>query len=178
MGAENYYIGKGVVSIAEWPNTAVEPTFVLVGNAPKFDFQMTEELKDHFTQQNNSAEQDAEIIIRQGYTIDMTLDEISVENLRMFMKGTRSGKLLYANMDSSKYYSIKFVSDNAAGKNRTYKFHKCKLSPTGAFSLISDDFTTLGFTGKGMSDRTNFASSPFFTVTLTTTTTTTTTTSI
>ncbi|MDQ5985870.1 MAG: hypothetical protein CSYNP_01587 [Syntrophus sp. SKADARSKE-3] len=176
MGSENYYIGKGKVSIAPWPNSAVAPTYTELGNAPKFEYEMTEETKEHFSSQQGTKEQDAEITITTGYALAMTLDEISASNLKMFCRGQQVGDKIYANMDTNRNYAIKFVSDNPTGLNQTIEFHKVKLTPQGAFSLISDDFTTLNFNGKGLSDRANFSTSPFFTTTLSTTTTTTTTT--
>mgnify|MGYP000867187333 FL=1 len=173
---DNYMIGKGVLSIAKW-NGGVVGAYVDVGNCPKFEYEMTEQSVEHFASRTGVKEQDAEIVIQSGYNVSFTLDEVSVENLRMFMKATLSGtRILYANMNTNQYYAIKFVSDNPAGPNTSYEFWKCKLTPNGAFSLISEEFTSMSFSGKGIADRVNHATSPWFTATFDTTTTTTTTT--
>lgn len=174
---DNYMIGKGIVSIAKWTNGVVG-AYNDVGNCPKFEIEPTEKSLEHFASRSAVREQDAEIVIESGYNVSFTLDEIAVENLRMFLKATLSGtRILYANQNMNQYYAIKFVSDNPTGKNATWEFFKLKVTPQGAFSLISEEFTVLSFSGKGMSDRTNHEESPFFTTTFASTTTTTTTTS-
>ena len=172
---DNYMIGKGILSIAKITG-GVTGTYADVGNCTKFEFQMTEETKEHFASRTSTKEMDAEVVIMTGYTLDFSLDEVSVENMRMFLKGTEANKVIYANQNANQYYALKFISDNPAGPNVKYEFWKCKLSPNGAFSLIGDDFTTMSFSGKGMSDRTGHSTSPFFTSTFQTTTSTTTTT--
>ena len=74
---------------------------------------------------------------KSGYNISFTLDEISVENLRMFLKATLTGtRILYANQNMNQYYAIKFVSDNPTGKNATWEFFKLKITP-GVNSLLN-----------------------------------------
>lgn len=172
---DNYMIGKGILSIALITN-GTPGNFADVGNCPKFEFDMTESVIDHKTSRYGLMEQDAETVIESGYTLAFTLDEVSVENLRMFMKGTLSGtKIIYANQNVNQQYAVKFIADNPVGPNALWEFHKCKLTPSGAFSLISQEYTSMSFNGKGLSDRTGHATSPFLTVTFDTSTTTTTT---
>lgn len=175
---DNYMIGKGVLKIALYTGAVPdEEDYVDVGNCPRFEYEMTEEVREHFSSRQAQQEQDAETVIQTGYTVNFTLDEIAVENLRMFMKATLApgSNVLYANQNVSQLYVLKFESDNSVGPDQIVDFHKCKLTPNGAFSLISQDYTTLNFSGKGLSDRTLHAESPFITTTLATTTTTTTT---
>jgi hypothetical protein len=172
---DNYMIGKGVLSIAVWAGGSIG-SYVDVGNCPAFTFEMTEQAIEHFSSRSGLKEQDQETVIQSGYTVNFTLDEISVENLRMFMKGTLSGtRIIYANTNTQVQYALKFISDNPVGPNTKFEFWKCKLTPNGAFSLISDEYTSLQFTGKGLADRTGHSTSPFFTATFDTTTSSTTT---
>ena len=174
--ADNYMIGKGVLSIAKITNGDIG-SYVDVGNCPKFEYELTEQVLEHYNSRSGLKEQDQEVVIQTGYTVSFTLDEVSVENLRMFMKASLSGtRTLYANMNANQQYSLKFRADNPIGPNVNYTFWKCKLTPNGAFSLISDEYTSLSFTGKGLADATGHAESPFFTAAYATTTTTTTTT--
>lgn len=172
----NYMIGKGILSIAKWTGASVGE-YADVGNCPKFEYEMTEQTVEHFSSRAGLKEQDQETVIQSGYTVNFTLDEVSIENLRMFMKGTLSGSnILYANQNVNQYYALKFISDNPVGPDQKYEFWKCKLTPNGAFSLISDEYTSMSFSGKGMSDAVGHAVSPYFTATFATTTSTTTTT--
>lgn len=173
MGTENYTVAKGTLYIATY--TSGTPSWTDIGNCPKMELELTEQSLEHYSSKQAAKELDEEISIIAGYTLNITLDEISAENLKIFMKGTRSGKEIRANTNLNAKWALKFVSDNTNGPNRTTVFHKCKLNPSGAMSFISDEWTSLQLTGKGLSDRTVHSTSPFFTVTLTTTTTTTTT---
>lgn len=173
---DNYMIGKGILQIAKW-NGGVIGSFVDVGNCPKFEYEMTESAIEHFGSRKGLKEQDQETVIQSGYTVNFTLDEISVENLRMFLKGTLSGtRVIYANQNVNQQYALKFIADNPVGPNCNYEFHKCKLTPNGPFSLISDEYTSMSFSGKGLADNAGHATSPFVTATFDTTTSTTTTT--
>lgn len=173
---DNYMIGKGILSIAKWEGGAVG-AYTDVGNCPRFEFELTEQSIEHFSSRQGTKEQDAEVVIQTGYNVNFTLDEISVENLRMFMKASMgSTRILYANQDANRYYALKFISDNPTGPNTKFEFWKCKVTPNGAFSLISEEFTSMSFTGKGLSDKAGHATSPFFTATFDTTTSSTTTT--
>jgi hypothetical protein len=175
----NYMIGKGILYIAKFGATA-PGVYEDVGNCTKFEFEMTEEEKEHFASRSTTKEQDAVIVIQTGYNVNFELDEVSIENLRRFIKGTVVGGVLNANAAANTYYALKFVSDNPAGPNGVWEFWKCKITPNGAFALIGDDWAVMSYTGKGMADRLNHASCPFFQVTfatvVTTTSTTTTTT--
>ncbi len=173
---DNYMIGKGIVSIAKYTGGVVG-SFVDVGNCPRFEYEPTQQEIEHFSSRQANKEQDSAVVIQSGYNIAFTLDEVSVENLRMFLAGSLSGtRIIYANQNVNQLYAIKFQADNTAGPNWNYEFHKVKLTPQGTFSLISDEFTSLSFNGKGLADRAGHATSPFFTATADTTTTTTTTT--
>lgn len=173
---DNYMIGKGILSIAKWTG-GVAGSYEDIGNCSKFEFEMTEQTIEHYSQRTGLKTQDQETVIQTGYTVNFTLDEISVENMRMFLKGTLSGtRIIYANQNVNQQYALKFVADNPVGPNYNFEFWKVKLTPNGAFSLISDEYTTMSFTGKGLTDTAGHATSPFFTVTADSTTTTTTTT--
>lgn len=174
-----YTLGRGILSMGEWSGDTPPAggAYYDVGNCPKFDVEVTEEVLDHFAYRSGTRTKDKSISLESGYTLSFDLDELSVKNLKNLIKGTLTGtNVLHANQNLDQEFGIKFVSDNPAGPNQTWEFWKCKLSPDGAFSLIGDDWVTLSFTGEGLDDSTNHASSPFFNVTYATTTTTTTTT--
>lgn len=174
---ELYTLGKGIVSIGEWNGATPPAVLDDVGNAPTFDLEVTEEKLTHKSSRSGLSETDKEVVIETAYTLTFVLDEISVSNLAKLVKGTvTGGNVVKANTNIGKEFAIKFVTDNPIGLNATYEFHKCTLSPNGAFSLIGDTFAELSFTATGLSDVANNPTSKFFTVTFQTTTTTTTTT--
>ena len=172
-----YQLGKGIISIGEWVGLVPPPVLADVGNAPEFEVEVTEEKIEHKSSRTGVGAVDKEVIIETGYTVNFILDEVSVSNLARFVKGTVVGSnVINANTALGKEFAMEFVSDNPAGEQSTWRFHKMTLSPNGAFALIGEDFSQLGFTGTGLSDDANNPSSPFFKITVATTTTTTTTT--
>ena len=171
-----YKLGRGVVSIAAWVGTTPPASQTDVGNSPRFECEVVEENLDHFSSRSGTRNKDKQVTIEIGYNLNFDLDEFSVRNLAMFLKGSISGNVISANTELDKEYEVQFVSDNPAGPNETWLFHKAKLSPGGSLNLISDEWSLMSFTGEGLSDVTNNPSSPYFDVTFATTTTTTSTT--
>jgi hypothetical protein len=172
-----YQLGKGIVSIAEWTDAdgPAPGEYVDVGNSPRFEAEVNEEVLDHFSARAGTRTKDKQVVHETGYAINFDLDEISVQNMQMFLKATLSGtNVLKANTQLDKEHAIKFVADNPAGNNQKWEFWKCKLSPGGSFSLIGDEWAVLTFTAEGFSDIANNQDSPYFNVTFATTTTTTT----
>jgi len=171
----NYTIGKGILYIAKWAGSA-PGAYADVGNASNIDYQVTEQTLPHYSSRTGMREKDQETVVEVGYNLSFILDEQSVENMRMFIKASMSGtRVLYANQNVNQLYALKFISDNPVGPNKKVEFWKCKLTPNGRFSLISQEYTTLSFSGEGIADRVNHAVSPWFTETFDTTTSTTTT---
>jgi hypothetical protein len=141
------------------------------------EVEVTEDRLEHFSRREGLREKDKEVILETGYTLSFDLDEISVFNLKMFLKASQPSSLvLYANTVLDQEYAVKFVSDNPVGPNETWTFWRTKLSPSGPFNLISDEWSVMSFSGEGLTDTANHPLSKFFTVTFATTTTTTTTT--
>ncbi len=173
-----YTLGKGILYIDEWSGTTPPASVTTdVGNCTEFTVEVTQEKLEHFSSRANVKTKDKIVILEVGYTLAFNLDEISIRNLQKFLLATLSGAtVLYAGQATGKEYALKFVSNNAAGENETWEFWRCELSPGGAFSLISDDWSALSFTGTGLSDVANNPDSPYFSVTWNTTTTTSTTT--
>lgn len=165
-----YTLGKGILSIGTWSGATPPGTYTDVGNCPAFECEVTEEKLDHFSSRTGTRTKDKTVILETGYVLTFDLDEISVLNLKMYLKATLSGSsILWANTVLDAEYAVKFVSDNPAGPNETWEFWRATLAPNGAFSLIGDDWSTVSFTAEGLSDVANHATSPYFTVTFVTT---------
>jgi hypothetical protein len=168
-----YTLGRGVVSIGEWSGSSPPGSLSDVGNSPRFECEVTEEVLDHYSSRSGTRNKDKQVVLEIGYTLNFDLDEFSVSNLARFLMGSISGNVISANTQLDKEFSVKFVSDNPAGPNETWEFHRVKLRPGGSINLISDEWALMSFQGEGLSDTANNASSPYFTVTFATTTTTT-----
>jgi hypothetical protein len=173
---ENYTIGKGILSIAEWTSSTPPTEFTDLGNAPMMEMQPSVERLPHYSSRSGLKTKDKNPIVQSEYTVNFELDEPAALQMNIYLMGTLAGGVISGLQGSNKEFSLKFVSDNPMGKNNTWLFHKMTLAPNGALQLIGDEWMTMAFTGEGLSDTANNPTSPFFTVTYTTTTTTTTTT--
>ena len=177
---ELYALGKGRLAIALWsdtdgPNDTTD--FVDVGNCPSFEIEPVVEKLEHFSSRSGARVKDKIVVVERKYTLTFELDEISSANMAKFMLGTISGAEVRGLMKLDAEYAVKFISDNVTGRNYTVRFWKVNLNPNGAFQLIGDEWMTMSFTGEGLSDSTNHATSPYYTFTFTTTSTTSSTTS-
>lgn len=169
-----YTLGRGIVSIAAWSGTTPPGSLTDVGNSPRFEVEVTEETLDHYSSRSGTRVKDKTVVLETGYTVNFDLDEFAVSNLAMFLLGSISGNVISANVELDKEWAVEFASDNPAGPNEVWAFHKVKLSPGGALNLISDEWSLMTFAGEGLADTANNPTSPYFTVTFATTTTTTT----
>lgn len=170
-----YTLGRGILHIAEWDEDTppTDPSdYHDMGNVPRLDVEVTEETLEHPNYRSGIKNIDKEITLESGYTVTFDTEEFSLRNLTAYLRATSSGARLMAGMALSKEYALKFVSNNAAGPNQTWKFWKVKLTPAGALGLISDEWNKMAFTGKGLSDSPNHSDSHFFDVVYVTTTTT------
>ncbi len=175
---ENYVLGRGVLYIADWDGDTppAEVDYTDLGNCTDFTIQVTEEKLEHFSSRSGVKTKDKVVTLQVGYEGSLTLDEIAMENLAYFLRGTIVGNRIKAATALSKEVALKFVSDNPEGPNQTWFLHKCKLTPANAFNLISDEWSSMEMAIEGLSDTANNSDSPYFDVYYATTTTTTTTT--
>ncbi len=172
-----YTLGKGIMSIAEYSTEDVLGDYSDVGNAPEFSLELSEETLEHYSSRSGAKRKDEEVTLQTGYTVNFILDEFSVANLARFVRGTFTGLQVLANVSLGTKFAIRFISDNPKGPDQTWNFHRMTLKPNGALSLISDEWSSMSFTGEGLDDSTNNPTSPYFTIDFVTTTTTTSTTS-
>lgn len=174
-----YLIARGIMSAGAWSGSTPpnwETGLTDLGNAANCTLEPTEEVLDHFSTRTGVRNKDQSVTLEEGYTVEFELDEISLFNIKMFFRATQSGSTIRAMQALSKNYAIKIVQDNPldGGPVWTWKLWKVKLTPNGPFSLIQsgEDWSTMSFTGEGLSDSTNHASSPYFDAVYATTTTT------
>lgn len=172
-----YTLGKGILKIGEWVGTTPPSALVDVGNCPKFDVEVTETALDHFSSRAGTKTKDKTVVVEVGYNLTFDLDEVSLKNMKMFLKANLSGgNILLANTALSREYAVLFTADNPAGPNESWEFHRLKLAPAGGLSLIGDAWMAMSFKGAGLADVAGHATSPYFTVTFATSTSTTSTT--
>lgn len=178
---ELYELGRGILSIAEWSGGG-PGAFTDVGNCPRFEYEVTEEVIEHKESRGGVRTTDKEATLEAGYTLSFDLDEIAASNIARYVRGEIDGSNAYiihgiTTAGLQKEFAVKFVQDNQEGENKTYEFWRAKLKPGGAHSVIGEDWGLLPFAGTGLADDTNHPTSPYFDITFASTTTTSTTTS-
>ena len=160
-----YTLGKGILSIGEWAGTVAPAVLTDVGNCPDMSVEVTEESLPHYSSRADLRKKDKEVTLQIDYTVSFTLDEMSILNIKMFLRGTSDGNTVSAAKALTHEYAMKFISDNPVGINQTWEFWKVKIKPNGAFSLIGDEYATLAFTAEGLADTDNHPLSDYFDVT-------------
>ena len=165
----NYTLGKGVLSIADYGSAV----FTDLGNCPSLELEPTQEVLPHFGSRSGTRKKDKEATLEKGYNLTFTLDEMSIENLSLFMKATHTGNAEIQGLmaDDDAEYILRFVSENGAGPDYTYTFHRVKVAPGGPMGLINEEWEEMSINAEGLEDTTN-PSSPWFTITADATTTT------
>ena len=173
-----YTLGKGILYIADYDDACPTLTWRDLGNCPRLEAEVTEEKLDHFSSRSGSRNKDKIVVLETGYNVNFDLDEMSVYNLALVLRGTivGGGNLIRANQELDKEYALRFISDNPAGPNETWIFHRVRLTPGAAINLIGDEWSAMSFNGEGLTDDECNPDSPFFDVTFCTTTTSSTTT--
>lgn len=177
---ENYAVGKGVLSIGRW-NGAVPPAsqaYTDLGNCPKLEVEVTETKLEHYCSRAGTKVKDKIVTLESGYNLNFELDEVSKNNLQMFLRAgvDGSGVLLGIALPDQEY-AVKFVSNNPIGPNEQWEFWRMRLAPGAVMALIGDTWQSLSLKGEGLADMANHPTTPWFNCTFATTTTNTTTTS-
>lgn len=174
---ENYTVGKGILSIGAWVGSTPPTIFVDVGNAINIEVEHALERLPHYSSRAEFKRKDKNPVIQTDYSVTFSLDEMAVDNLKMFLGATEETGTLHALQASDTEYALQFVSDNPLGPNRTWTFWKASLTPSGPLSLIGDTYMQMDYMAEGLADVANHPASSYYDVTYTTTTTTSSTTS-
>jgi hypothetical protein len=166
---QNYTIGKGIVYIGAWKSGNTVPPawpgdYTDVGNCTSMQLEPSLEKLPHYSSRAGFREKDLDPIVQMEYNVQFDLDEPTAENLAMFFQGTMNGTIMQAMMNTLQEYAIRFVSDNAAGPNRTYDCWRVAISPNGPLQLIGEEYMAMSYQGEGLADRTNHPDSPFFSI--------------
>ncbi len=114
------------------------------------------------------------------YEIDTTLKDDVIGRVKILSGSIVEGDVLHVTYEhgTATYTEIKafasttlegqvrFISDNPVGTNSELNIWNVSLSPDGDTSMIGEDWSTLGFTGKVLRDVANHPDSPYYTMIL------------
>lgn len=159
----NLSIGKGVLTIAEWSGGSIG-SYVQIGNCNSIEIEPVLERLPHYSAQSGFKQKDKNPVVQTDYNLSFVAEEMAAVNLNRFLLGTINGNTIFGLMATDVEYALHFVADNPIGINQTWDFWKMTLSPNGALQLIGEEWMSMSFTGEGLADKANHATSPYFTV--------------
>jgi len=145
---DNYYIGKGKVSI-KLPSDA---TYVDIGNVPEFEFQPNLDKLDHFSSRAGVRSKDKSVVREKAATVRMVMDEWTARNLQLALLGNiDNADPAAVTIDIFSLNSIdaavKFEGANEVGPKWNFEFPKVEFIPSAAINPISDEWGQIEVTG-------------------------------
>lgn len=164
---QNYTLGKGILYVAKYSDTALvtDADYTDIGNCSQLNVSTTLEKLEHFSSRGGINKKDKEVTTQTGYTLTPTPDEITKENLALFMGGEvlPNGEVRGLT-NTEQEYALKFISDNPAGPNYVWYFHRVKITGSGDAGLIGTEWMTLPLSCEGLADDLFHIESPYFTL--------------
>jgi hypothetical protein len=157
---ENYTLGKGRLSIAEFSGGA-PGAYYDAGNAPSVEVEPTTERLPHYSSRSGAKLKDKNPVISNDYSINITLDEMATENIQKFLLASLSGGIInmFGNVEGE--FALRFVEDNPAGPNRIWHFWRGTLAPNGPMQLIGDEWRQMSYRFEGLADSVNHPLHPY-----------------
>lgn len=149
---DNYWIGKAIIYLAD---VSGQPSWEDVGNCPSASFELQIEKLDHFSSRTGVRSKDRTIVLSKGGTLTITTDEITKDNIKMFVLGEddSDGKIrIFAGNAITKM--VKIVGTNEVGRKFEWIFNKVDFIPSGSFNFISDEWGTIEMTAEVLTDDT------------------------
>jgi len=159
---DNYVSGGGIMYIAPWDGSTPpeELDYVDVGNCVSFTAEPKVIKKPHKSHRAAAETTDLKVKVREECMLKFALDELALENLRMFFQGVLDGTAIQVLEGGEETYAVKFIEDLANGTARQVKFWKVEISAAGALEFINHgdgegDWAKLEFEGECLDDSIN-----------------------
>lgn len=148
---DNYYSGKGIVSIQLAGATGYRD----IGNVPEFEFEPSIERLDHFSSRTGVKTKDRSVIIQKSGKLRVVMDEWTADNLSLVLLGTPGAPATTTGIISMDIMSVsniiaavRFVGSNDIGPRVTLNFPRVNFAPSGALNPISDEWGSIEVEGE------------------------------
>lgn len=141
----NYFIGKGTLAF-----TPTGGSVRSLGNCPSFKVTPNLEFLEHFSSQDGVSELDDEVLKTKSGTVEITLDEITIENLALALLGgdiTTDDEFELMGV-SSKTGQLVLTGTNDKGNQFLVTVSKVSFRPEEGVDFISEEFGVISLTGK------------------------------
>ena len=160
---DNYTLSRGILHVATWSGGSAG-SYTDMGNCSNLEVEPVVENLPHYSKRASTKEKDKTVVLETGYNLTFDLDELATVNLAKFVMGTISGTTILGLQSVTTEYALKFVETNPEGPDKTWFFHKCKITPNGSLALLGDEWLNMSYAAEGLTDVANNAASPLFTI--------------
>lgn len=151
----NYYIGKGIVSFKK----SGQDNYRDLGNATVFEFAPNITKLDHFSSRTGVKTKDRSVITEKSATINLTLEEWTIENLQLALLGDNPEQVSSANNKVFNIFaanqiegSLLFVGTNDVGPRFTWDLPNVSFVPGKSVNPISEGWGALELVGDVLAD--------------------------
>lgn len=151
---DNYFVGKGIV---KWMGSS-DVAFRDVGNVPTLEFTPALDKLDHFSSRSGVRTKDRSIVREKSATLRIVMEELTADNLALALMGTAAVSSpatiysidIFAESEITGY--LRFIGQNDVGAKVQLDFPNVSITPSAAFSPISDEWGQLEFTAEVLAD--------------------------
>ena len=152
---DNYQIGKGVLSFKKTGAL----TYRDLGNAPAVSISIDRTKLDHFSSRAGIRTKDKSITIENTCTVNITLDEITPDNLALLLLGdvddaAVGGPTVDIFQNAEITGALRFVGANSVGAQITADWYNVSFGPAGDLNLISDEWNQIELEAEALADTT------------------------
>lgn len=148
---EEYYIGKGIVTI----KPEGETTWFDLGNVPEFEFTPNVEQLEHNSSRQGVRLRDRTVVLSKGGELRIVMEEWTSFNLGLVLMGEETedvGPPEAASIDimslSNFSCAVRFQGANDVGPKWNFEFLKVDFVPSSSMNPISEEWGTLEITGQ------------------------------
>jgi len=156
---KNYYIGKGKVFFRK----SGDSDFRDVGNAPVFELAPNITKLDHFSSRQGVKTKDRSVVTEKSATLNVTLDEWTIENLQLALLGDEPEQVSSANNRVFNIFAasqidgeIRFVGTNDIGDRFQMDLGIVSFVPGKSVNPISEGYGVLEIVGDVLADENGF----------------------
>lgn len=146
----NYYVGKGRVYFK--PEGSSE--YRHLGNCASVTLEPAIEKLDHFSSMEGTRKKDKSIVVEQGGTLNIVMEEFIAENLQMALFGgsvveqTGGDKEFEIFAVSQVVGAVKFEGANDVGPKQFVELYNVSMNAAGAIELITDEWGQIELEGE------------------------------
>ena len=155
----NYFIGKGILEFKK----SGQSTFRDMGNCSVFEFAPNITKLDHYSSRTGVKTKDRSVVTEKSATLNLTLDEVTIENLQLALMGDQPEQVSSANNKTFNIFAanqisgeIRFTGTNDVGNRFQWDLPNVSFIPGKSINPISEEWGVLELVGDVLADTDGF----------------------